>query len=355
MHFFVSYAREDREVAGEVVDGARRLGHDVWIDNALTGGQAWWDTILAEIERCDGFLLIVSEASLESQACGRELAYARALAKTVIPVATTALEPQLLPPDLAVLQFVDFSSQNRESAFQLAVTLSRVQPAPPLPDPLPEPPPVPVSYMSELTQRVNAPTLTLDEQFALLARLRGAMERPREREAAVELLERLRARDDLFHAVARDMNAILREDTPAAEPAPAAIAPMAAPNRAPVAPRPRPVATPVATPVPGSGANGSWRVDVREKGDRVRRITVVRRQAHELAYTVNPMPGGAVLSMDQMRFQDKRVTSWATCHKEFKILDGGELVPVDVRIRLDYRGAIKSVVLKVGGAVVYQD
>jgi len=50
---FISYNRACEEIARQVVDDLRTLGNEVWFDQALPGGQAWWDFILQEIRDCD--------------------------------------------------------------------------------------------------------------------------------------------------------------------------------------------------------------------------------------------------------------------------------------------------------------
>jgi hypothetical protein len=40
---FISYSRESEAKAKSLVDDFESLGHDVWFDRELSGGQAWWD------------------------------------------------------------------------------------------------------------------------------------------------------------------------------------------------------------------------------------------------------------------------------------------------------------------------
>jgi hypothetical protein len=43
MEIFVSYARRDRQAVDLRLQDIRRARHDVWVDEELTGGQAWWE------------------------------------------------------------------------------------------------------------------------------------------------------------------------------------------------------------------------------------------------------------------------------------------------------------------------
>jgi TIR domain/Protein of unknown function (DUF2510) len=226
LQLFCSYAREDREGVRALLDGVRHLRHQVWVDERLSGGQAWWDEILAQLRKCDAMLIAVSPALLESQASALERQYGSKVGKPLLPVIIRPVLADLLPPDLAPLQAIDYTAPGPNAAFELAGALYSLPPARPLPDPLPDPPPVPISYLSGLSDRVRAATLSLDDQLAVVARLRTAMERPREREAAVELLEALRQRTDLYHVPAVEIDKLMRER-------PAAAHPVEAPKEAP--------------------------------------------------------------------------------------------------------------------------
>ena len=43
---FISYNRKNRDTAQRLSNDIESLGHDVWLDQELSGGQAWWDKIL---------------------------------------------------------------------------------------------------------------------------------------------------------------------------------------------------------------------------------------------------------------------------------------------------------------------
>lgn len=207
LSLFASYAREDRSSISTLVEGVAFLRHRVWVDQELHGGQAWWDEILTQIRTCDALLVAVSPSLLESEASARERQYGAALGKPLLPVVIRTVHA--LPPDLAPIQFVDYTTPGPMTGFELAGALAAL-PAPlPLPEPLPPSPPVPVSYLWEVTERVYAPTLNLEDQLTLVAKLRTALERAAERDAALELLQALRRRPDLFLAAARQIDPLL--------------------------------------------------------------------------------------------------------------------------------------------------
>jgi hypothetical protein len=139
MRIVVSYARKDESHAGLIVQGIGLLGCEVWFDQELGGGVEWWGTILAQIRRCDLFLAVISRSALASVACGREREYAEALGKPILPVRIELLPEEILPPDLARRQLVDFTTTDVLAAFRLAGSVS------PSPRPRPSPPSSPTN------------------------------------------------------------------------------------------------------------------------------------------------------------------------------------------------------------------
>jgi TIR domain-containing protein/trypsin-like peptidase len=205
---FMTYARIDKPLVNQLRAGLQQLGYKAWMDAELSGGRIWWDEILRQIRLCDAIIVVVSPALLESQASTLEREYARRLGKAILPVAVRPVRPELLPPDLAAVQMVDYSDPTAAAAFALADALAHLTASPDLPEPLPDPPPVPLSYLSDLTARVHAPSLTLDEQLALVSRLRSAIGKETEHQPAMDLLHTLQRRDDLYHEPAREIASI---------------------------------------------------------------------------------------------------------------------------------------------------
>lgn len=207
---FVSYAREDRAVAGDLAKRLPSLGCQVWMDVQLGGGQEWWPEVLRRIEHCDVFLAIVSRASLNSVACQRERRYAEDLVRPVVPV---AVEPfsEALPQDLATRQIVDFSKRGEEAAFALAGALAALPPTPALPAVMPDAPPAPLSYLTELlTQVTQEVSLTLEQQREIVDKVEPALRSTdtNERRGGLEVLEKLTARDN-YASVQRRIDLLL--------------------------------------------------------------------------------------------------------------------------------------------------
>ena len=215
---FVSYPRANKRDVDELVDHLQFLNYEVWDDSSLHGGQAWWDEILRRIAECDALIAIVSGATLDSVACTRERDWARKLNKPVVPVAVERVVEAALPKELSTLQIVDYSTPGVDAAFALAGALAALEPAPPPPEKWPDPPPAPLSYLSEVVDRVaQHEPLTQDEQRRILDQLQTALGSadPEEQQGGREILDRFSKRADLFADVGRRVGQLAApKDTP---------------------------------------------------------------------------------------------------------------------------------------------
>ena len=209
---FLSYGRPSKVAADDVVTDLESLGLNVWMDQALNGGQSWWHQILSRIRACDVFVCLIHESSLSSLACQRELAYARSLGRPILPISIADdVTLRLLPPELASLQYVDYRQRDADAAFKLARAVANLPVTPQLPDPLPAPPDAPISPMAALRERLDAPTLSYEEQAAMLVDLRRMMREDLHPAAVRQLFEALRRRRDLYAPLAAELDQVLTE------------------------------------------------------------------------------------------------------------------------------------------------
>lgn len=213
---FISYSRKDADVVRSLVEDLDALGHAAWFDQESSGGKDWWDHVLHQIRESDVVIVAVSSDSLESVACTREFSYALALGKPVLPIQVAGrITPNLMPPALARINIIDYRSQDRASALQLARSLTMMPAAPPLPDPLPQPPPAPISYLGALSEQIeSAANLTYAEQSALLLDLRRGTRDPQMEADARLLLLRMRKRRDLLAVIAVEIDELLSIGVP---------------------------------------------------------------------------------------------------------------------------------------------
>jgi TIR domain len=209
---FVSYSRHNLDAITQLIEDLQAVGIDTWYDQTLTGGQRWWDSILANIRECDIFIFALSTESWDSEACRSELDYVVQLGKPILPVLVSdGININLLSPPLNEIQVTDYRRRDKGAAFALVKSINTTPSNASLPDPLPPPPHVPVSYLSNLKERIDSPEpLSSQEQITLLFELEAGVREGRSPMEIHDLLLRLKRRDDLLAKVATKIDAALR-------------------------------------------------------------------------------------------------------------------------------------------------
>jgi formylglycine-generating enzyme required for sulfatase activity len=207
LNIFISYNRESEAIVRTLADVIKALGHKVWFDQELSGGQIWWDRILEEIRNCDVFVFALSPKALNSAACMRESDYAVALCKPILPVLIAeGVHTNLLPPTLSEIHIIDYRKQDHDAAIHLARAFSAFTSLDPLRDPLPLPPEAPISHLGKLAEQIETKaTLSYEKQSALLVDLKRSLKDPKITKDARRLLEKLRRRGDLFAKIADEI------------------------------------------------------------------------------------------------------------------------------------------------------
>ena len=109
MSIFISYSRRDSELVTRLYEDIQAQGLAVWMDrNAIEAGTLWRSSIVAGIEECRVFLLVVSAASQQSRNVAKELALAESNSKPILPVLIDKTPIQAdFGYSLAGIQFVD--------------------------------------------------------------------------------------------------------------------------------------------------------------------------------------------------------------------------------------------------------
>ena len=114
-------------------------------------------------------MLALSPSCAASQTCMTEAAYAAALGRPTLLVVVGPVDFAALPPSLAALQVISYVNRGPDDAIRLAAAVDHhFGRAPALPSPLPIPPPVPISYGTDLGRELDRPSLSPDEQIALV-------------------------------------------------------------------------------------------------------------------------------------------------------------------------------------------
>ena len=209
---FVSYSRTNLGAVTQLIKHGKDVGIEMWYDQALTGGQRWWDNILANIRECDIFVFALSPESWDSEACKSELAYVVQLGKPIIPVLISdGININLLSAPLSEIQITDYRKRDMEAAFAVLKAINLAPSAPNLPDPLPASPPVPVSYLSTLKDRVDCEEpLSAQDQITLLFELEQEAEEGHSPSETRDLLLRFKRRDELLAKIASKIDAALK-------------------------------------------------------------------------------------------------------------------------------------------------
>jgi serine/threonine protein kinase len=226
MTVFVSYSSRDRDAVKNLTQDLQDAEEQVWMDQRLAGGDAWWRAILEQIRGCDVFIFALSQNSIQSKPCQAELHYAQALGLPILPVQVGPVDSMQLNP-LATVQTINYSTPTPSTAMRLISALNRKRAQrQPLPSPLPDEPEVPFEYLIRLYAIVADPDqLSPRDQAALVAQLQVGLREDGDHDAArndiVTLLTKLRDREDVTYRTRTDVEAILASiDSQSATPLP---------------------------------------------------------------------------------------------------------------------------------------
>jgi non-canonical purine NTP pyrophosphatase (RdgB/HAM1 family) len=111
MKIFVSYAHDDSAV---VLDMLRVLDiHEVWFDQRLSVGTAWWNEIERQISACHCFVYFMSPQSAASEYCQKEIEVALRLNKPIAPV---MIAPMAIPAKLSPFQVIQVSGADKSDS-----------------------------------------------------------------------------------------------------------------------------------------------------------------------------------------------------------------------------------------------
>ena len=211
MEIFISYASHDRPVVQELVADLKDMGHNVWFDQDLAGGQKWWDNILAHIRDCDLFVCAITQHSIHSHPCKLEYTYAENLNKQLLPVVLEEnVTISLLPVMLQERQIINYIARDKGEFKQLSNAIRNLPPAQSLPDPLPDPPTMPVSPLAVLQSEIDKPDLTYEQQLITYHKLKNHLKDPELGSDARKLLEKLAEHPSILGSILKDINESLQ-------------------------------------------------------------------------------------------------------------------------------------------------
>jgi hypothetical protein len=213
VRLFVSYARSDVARVQELHDNLTGAAHEVWFDREMRGGSRWWDEILQQIRESDVFIFVMSPDSVTSRACRRELSYADALNKSILPILIHPVPMEEAPDQIQLINVIDLINPQGLDWMQLGSNINDLPVDRPLPEPLPNPPKPPIADLTEARAKVASDSLTGKDQKDLIDGLREAVTEEDDRDAVLAVLEDLRDRDDLLEKVADEIDEVLTAES----------------------------------------------------------------------------------------------------------------------------------------------
>lgn len=91
-YIFISYCHKDKAIVFPVAERLARDGYRVWYDEGIDPGEEWPEIIAEHLNRCTVCVAFVSENSLNSHNCRREINFALLKKKPFISVITEKVE-----------------------------------------------------------------------------------------------------------------------------------------------------------------------------------------------------------------------------------------------------------------------
>lgn len=104
-YIFVSYAHADEESVMQEVYWLNQNGFNVWYDEGISGGSQWREEIAQAIKNASQVIFFVTENSISSSVCVKEVSYALLEDRNVLPIYLSAVElPEGLKLSLSDIQ-----------------------------------------------------------------------------------------------------------------------------------------------------------------------------------------------------------------------------------------------------------
>jgi len=101
-HIFISYSRKNLESAQNIVDALAEKEMKTWVDwKSIPSGEDWWERIRMGIEEADSFLFLISEDSVKSEVCLKEIEQAVKNNKRILPVVIRDVPPEETHTEIA--------------------------------------------------------------------------------------------------------------------------------------------------------------------------------------------------------------------------------------------------------------
>jgi hypothetical protein len=211
MTIFVSYTRADEGLVRALRQDLDRMGHQVWLDHEIHGGELWWREIIRTIQAARVFVFALSQASWKSVPCHAEFDYAQQLGVPVLPVQVGPLDNLRIP--IMERQLVDYRERDADAIVALAGALTELTARPRvLPNPMPPPPKVPFEYLYRIAELLGPQPIPPERQEIIIGQLRRHLRTERDeiaRADIVTLLREFRERGEITNLNSREIDEIL--------------------------------------------------------------------------------------------------------------------------------------------------
>jgi serine/threonine kinase PknH len=335
MALFISYSSQDRSKVDALANALRRSGQQIWFDQELGGGDAWWSRILEQIRACNVFVVALSNAWLQSKPSQAEFRYAQTLNRPILPVWIGEIDSVRVNP-VAALQIIDYRNPTGDAGIQLLTAVHSLQANPQrLPYPLPQEPPVPFAYIMRLNSVLTQQQLSPQQQVQLLAELNSHLaedgDDPSARMDIARLLRMLQDRHDVTYRTRTDVENLLASIEPSKSGShrpwaigKAAVKAVGAASRnaAQARPGPRAVSMPGAPP-PAAGAP----TPARRKGRAKKRLILIGSAVLVLVVAIT----AAVLAMQggSSNSSSGRLATYLLGPPDISVLVGDSKLVVD--------------------------
>ncbi|TAF04281.1 MAG: TIR domain-containing protein [Nostocales cyanobacterium] len=117
---FLSYSEKERSFMEKLAKTLMRESFTVWTNKTdIKSGADFVEAIYRGIEEADNFVILMSRASLASEYCQQEYSSALSLNKRIIPLLIEDIDVNLIPSELASLQFINFIDGEGEKEYDI--------------------------------------------------------------------------------------------------------------------------------------------------------------------------------------------------------------------------------------------
>jgi hypothetical protein len=108
---FISYSRREYDFVRQLGDALVARQRKVWIDwKDIPLTAEWWQEIIHNIDAAQDFLFVISPDSVASPTCRKEIEYAAANHKRMVPIFYSPVPDEAIPESLNKFQRIDFRS-----------------------------------------------------------------------------------------------------------------------------------------------------------------------------------------------------------------------------------------------------